>query len=316
MGRRRLVALGAAAVLVLAVLVSGMGSAIADFTVYKTTNSDYASKVDFAVKCSVTRTAPDDPIVKFGQPGASHSHTFSGNAAVGASSTEFTLAKNASGTCKMLRDRAAYWMPSLYDDGALVTPYETRAYYRAGTYAGTALKPIPFGLKMVAGDAMAMSPQKATVAGWQCRNASGNSLAKQSAIPVCAVGDFLEASVVFPNCWDGVHLDSADHKSHMSYAAATAACDSGHPVRLPQLTFAQRYPVDSTRGAVTLATMMDPSMDSRLTLHADFLNAWDPAAFKYLLERCIYKGIACEDVSEKRLPPGAVLPPSAWPAGP
>lgn len=29
---------------------------------------------------------------------------------------------------------------------------------------------------------------------------------------------FLELHVTFPDCWDGVRLDSPDHRSHMAYS--------------------------------------------------------------------------------------------------
>jgi hypothetical protein len=56
-----------------------------------------------------------------------------------------------------------------------------------------------------------------------------------------------------------------------------------------------------------------------MTLHADFLNAWDQATMRALVDNCIHKNTACEDVSDKRLPPGMTLPApttALTPAGP
>jgi hypothetical protein len=44
----------------------------------------------------------------------------------------------------------------------------------------------------------------------------------------------------FPTCWDGVNLDSPNHREHVSYPATGTfenggACPSSHPVRLPQI---------------------------------------------------------------------------------
>jgi hypothetical protein len=44
----------------------------------------------------------------------------------------------------------------------------------------------------------------------------------------------------FPTCWDGVNLDSPNHREHVSYPAtgtfeSGGACPSSHPVRLPQI---------------------------------------------------------------------------------
>lgn len=43
-------------------------------------------------------------------------------------------------------------------------------------------------------------------------------------------------------CWDGVNLDSPDHKSHVAYPETgtfetTGPCPASHPVRLPQLMY-------------------------------------------------------------------------------
>jgi len=292
--------------------------AAGDFAEYSTSNSAFATKVDFVVACTVAHVLRDDPIVFPGQPGSSHSHTFGGNESTDAFSTPLSLARQQT-NCKMSRDRAAYWMPTLYSGGKMVTPYAVRAYYRAATFKPSSVRAIPFGLRMIAGDPMATTPQSASIAGFQCRNTSGNSVPKQATPPRCPTGDFLEASVVFPNCWDGVHVDSADHRSHMAYADPTAPCPAAHPVRLPQLTIAQRYPVNSTRNVITLAHMTGMSAGA-LTLHADYLDAWDPATMQALVAHCILKGVACEDVGDKRLPPGMTLPrdttPSSMVGGP
>jgi len=38
------------------------------------------------------------------------------------------------------------------------------------------------------------------------------------------------------SCWDGVNVDSPDHKSHVAYPAGIlGACPSSHPVEIPQV---------------------------------------------------------------------------------
>ena len=52
--------------------------------------------------------------------------------------------------------------------------------------------------------------------------------------------DGMRAQVYFPSCWDGVNLDSADHKSHMSYPIGQfngGVCPSSHPKRLISLFY-------------------------------------------------------------------------------
>lgn len=43
-------------------------------------------------------------------------------------------------------------------------------------------------------------------------------------------------------CWDGRHLDSADHKSHMRYAGTGGAWPASHPVSLPAISYELDYP--------------------------------------------------------------------------
>jgi len=47
--------------------------------------------------------------------------------------------------------------------------------------------------------------------------------------------------VYFPSCWDGVNLDSPDHKTHMSYPAIGdfngGVCPISHPVALLSIFF-------------------------------------------------------------------------------
>src|SRR4051812_1023022 len=152
-----------------------VASASAAFTVYSPSDPDYPQKVDWVTNCYVAKTANDDAIVFPGQPGRSHNHTFSGNLGINASSTAEELINQPS-NCEMSRDRASYWMPTVSNDGKPVMPYVTRAYYRAGTTDGKSIQPIPFGLHMLAGDAMATAPQSAGVAGWHCRRDPGGAL--------------------------------------------------------------------------------------------------------------------------------------------
>ncbi|KAH6697381.1 hypothetical protein F5X68DRAFT_238804 [Plectosphaerella plurivora] len=52
----------------------------------------------------------------------------------------------------------------------------------------------------------------------------------------------IRTNLFFPTCWDGVNLDSTDHKSHVAYPVGgsfemNAPCPSTHPVKIPQLFF-------------------------------------------------------------------------------
>ena len=56
----------------------------------------------------------------------------------------------------------------------------------------------------------------------------------------CPAG--IMVSIRFPTCWDGVHVDSPDHRSHVAYPTtgtfeSGGPCPASHPVRLPQLMY-------------------------------------------------------------------------------
>jgi Domain of unknown function (DUF1996) len=268
------------------------------FRVLSPTASDFPQHVDWVTVCFVTKRAPDDPIIFPGQPGKSHDHTFSGSLAINASSTADELLRSPT-NCTNSGDKSSYWMPTLLVNGKPRLPYQVRAYYRAATRDTKQLQTIPFGLKMLAGDMMATSPQNAGIAGFQCRiEGKGATVKKQSLPPQCGSKALFELSVRFPNCWDGKNLDSPDHRSHMSYASGYK-CDPAHPVQIPQLTLAERFAPGTTGGKITLSAMNSP-----LTLHADFFNAWDPRSLDALMKYCIYAHRFCETVSDDRMPPG------------
>ena len=101
--------------------------------------------------------------------------------------------------------------------------------------------------------------------------------------------------MIFPECWDGRHLDSADHKSHMAYAKdpdddGRFSCPATHPVPVPRLFFSISYPIhDGTR--LTLAS------GSPFTMHGDFINSWRQRKLKALVNQCIHRQIDCGAVS-------------------
>jgi hypothetical protein len=242
----------------------------------------------FVVECGFGHAAPDDPIVHFGHPGGSHLHTFFGSTVTGASSTADDLAAGDT-TCEQRLDRASYWVPALLDGGRMVEPSGSAAYYRPGVGVDpTTVEPYPFGLKMIGGDQTAAQPQSLDVVAWSC----GTGSERQATPPICPQGRPLQLLVSFPDCWDGEHLDSEDHVSHMARSAA-GACPESHPVAVPQLLLAVRYPVTGGGHELSLAS------GSPLTGHADFFNAWDEHKLTTEVSACIHRRVTCGVVSNR-----------------
>src|SRR5580765_3229821 len=94
--------------------------------------------------CTYSHTLLDDPIVKPGLPGASHSHDFFGNESTDAFSTITTL-DAATTTCSFPEDKSGYWVPSVLVDGTRVDPDHVAAYYIVRGPDPSVVQPYPHG---------------------------------------------------------------------------------------------------------------------------------------------------------------------------
>ena len=251
----------------------------------------------FREACNFSHMSFDDPIVLPGQPGASHLHTFFGNASASASSTVASIANSGNSTCAGgTLNRTAYWVPSMIDtaDGTPIAPSGSLIYYKTG-YLGVKsadVKPMPSGLRMIAGDPTSSSAQPA-VARFGCVGGSDNTW--YNSIPSCPAGTQLIASVQFPQCWDGVNLDSPDHKSHMAYA--WGGCPSTHPVALPEVAYQIRYDVTAasptTRWRLS-SDNYDTGKPAGYSSHADWFMGWDAATINTFTTKCINASLDCK----------------------
>ena len=249
---------------------------------------------NFRVICEASHLAYDDPIVKPGQPGASHLHLFFGNTTTDAYSTYASLRANGNGSCQGgPLNRSAYWAPAvLTPAGQAVMPDFISVYYKGNgpTAANIAtIRPMPAGLKMVAGASMT-DPTAVAAFYWACENGTGQG----STIPSCPSGMRVGAVVDFPSCWDGVNLDSADHRSHMAYltyaGGGGAHCPADHPVMLPQYTVGIWYMQSGDSATWKLSSDMAgmPGMAGNgSSMHADWFGAWDPTVQATWTRECI-----------------------------
>jgi len=246
----------------------------------------------FRTVCEFSHMNFDDPIVYPGQPGRSHLHAYFGNTAVDASTTELSLADSGNSTCRGgTINRTGYWVPALLDaDGKPLKPLSLDAYYKSG-YNG--IKPaeiqvFPEGLRMGAGDMHSSSAQEHAY--WGCRD---NYIGNPGSIPNCGAGDAIKMVVEFPQCWDGLNLDSSDHKSHMAYTSERR-CPDSHPVPIPAITMNVYYAnPGSNRGLHLASDMYDSALPGGMSAHGDWFNGWDSAIVETFVTRCINPGLDC-----------------------
>ena len=99
--------------------------------------------------------------------------------------------------------------------------------------------------------------------------------------------------VTFPDCWDGVHTDSDDHRSHMTYSSG-GLCPTTYPVAVAQLQFAVVYDFSGDPSGLSL------SSGSMLTGHADFFNGWVQNKLASEIDECIHRKVICGVTSGRK----------------
>ena len=211
----------------------------------------------------------DDPIVFPGQSRATHLHAFFGNTGVNADSNGTSISTGGNSTCTGgIENRSAYWAPAMIDTAtnrpvnqsagtALDRENALQVYYKTG-YRGVAVElgaELPrraahHRRRLPTHHRNGASINDAPVT-YHCHSRGQGS--RQLSFPSCAPGDELVMSVMFPQCWDGINLDSADHKSHMAYGTwgpvfgqNGAGCPASHPVPLAEVTQNYRFRVPAT----------------------------------------------------------------------
>jgi hypothetical protein len=241
----------------------------------------------FRTSCALSHMNSDDAIVYPGQPGRAHLHAYFGNTGTNAYSNAESLKNSGNSTCRGgIANRSAYWVPAVLDKRAApVKPANAQVYYKTG-YNGIAPRDIqlfPEGLRMIAGDAKANVPGQEH-AFWGCEKYTGHA----SAIPDCPTGEVVIMTVIFPQCWNGVDLDSTDHKGHMAYPV-NGACPSTHPRAIPEISFQIRYDVPpGTRSSEwrLSSDLYGADRAGGYSAHGDWFEGWKREIAEAFVKNC------------------------------
>lgn len=251
----------------------------------------------FTDTCTRTKTAADDPILMPGMAGKSMQHEFFGNTGTTASSTPKELVAGST-SCSTAADASAYWVPVLYQHGAALHPQRTLLYWRAPHTTAHAVKTIPAGLTIVAGNEGAMQPQGVQKVKWSCAGVDGRGTASPQD---CANGAQLRLTISFPSCWDGHTLGGATQTNVVYPSKPNAACPASHPVQIPQIVFHANYPTSS---AADLILSMGPTVTGPVTTeHADFMNGWNADVLAADVHACTASDVRCGPTSGAQATP-------------
>ncbi|EED17740.1 conserved hypothetical protein [Talaromyces stipitatus ATCC 10500] len=267
---------------------------------------------------SRTVAARIDPIMSPGEIN-SHLHTIFGSGGFSPNVTQDDLLQSSCTSCAVTQDRSAYWAPPLMflypnrsstmvnqDGGILI-------YYFG---YGENPQPFPPGFRMVAGDQYLRNftgpvPDPPT-SEWTTDQKTQFSLAQKSLGFNCLhyhsdthedslyrhtlpdkqfldenCSDGLRLELMFPSCWNGVDIDSVDHKSHMAYPdlVKDGTCPEGFATRLISLFYETKYDTQDFKGVdgqFVLATG-DPT---GCGYHGDFIQGWQPDFLRQAMDEC------------------------------
>ena len=269
----------------------------------------------FRVVCGFASMSYDDPIVFPGQPGKSHLHTFFGNTNIDSSTTTESILTGNSTCAGGILNRSGYWVPTMIDttDGTPLVPTLNNVYYKC-SYAlplGQAcdqMQALPTGLRMIAGNARNTNP-KTVGAHYICYGPHGENPGWKSTITdafkdgTCVPGGDFVMEISFPNCWDGVNLDSPNHSSHIVHSEQfqrasgqwDRRCPADHPVVLPAISYNIHYkPVHVDKWRLS-SDMYDPSLPAGLSGHGDYFMGWDKKTMETFITHCDRAHRDCHD---------------------
>ena len=259
---------------------------------------------NFRIVCAFSHMSYDDPLAYPGQPGAAHLHTFFGNTTTNYASTYNSLtAATSSSTCPGGgANRSAYWLPTLMNGSTPLVPEILGTYYKSELVPNaSSVQDMPQGLHMIAGDKSNLTGQNNLIIYWAC---SGQPYAVNNTIPVCPAGNQVEMDVLFPQCWDGKNLDSANHISHLRYPGVQdpkpagtlgnygdgCSKETGYTTAIPALTVKAFWTVPAG-GSANLRLSSDlPSALPGASAHADYMEGWDRTIEARFAQHCIREG--------------------------
>jgi Domain of unknown function (DUF1996)/WSC domain len=247
-----------------------------------------------------------DPIVNPGKI-SGHVHKIAGGNGFGFAMDYNQARSSQCSSCPIKQDMSNYWTPKLYyhaqngsfisvptvgDDSRELNGGMTVYYQQRGPDPFN-VKAFPAGFKMLAGDPFKRNDTGDFAAKAVSFACLGSNKAETNAIPNYNCPNGLRAQVYFPSCWDGVNLDTPDHKSHMAYPASgsydNGPCPASHPVQLVSLFFEVLY--DTNSFADKWYSSNHPFVFSNgdasgYGFHGDFFNGWDNTTLQQVIGQC------------------------------
>ncbi|MFG2433175.1 DUF1996 domain-containing protein [Streptomyces sp. NPDC048508] len=272
----------------------------------------------FTTSCGVNANKKfntDNVIVAPGvSNGAHHLHDYVGNQSNDAFANNDTFAA-AKTTCANQGDKSTYYWPVVrIQNGTQDFDQNNDGGGKEGNvgqiqqvkqaqikFVGSAKSKVvamPKFLRIITGDAKTTTNGLANAnAHWSCTGFE-NKVQLTQQYPICPRGSTVVRTFAFQSCWDGVNIDSANHRTHVAFADAQGNCGNGFKA-IPQLTMRLVYGFRAPtlqNGQIKNAYAVDgfpEQLHKAATDHDDFINVFDDNLMNKMVN-CINKGQRCK----------------------
>mmetsp|Transcript_39147 Transcript_39147/g.62717 ORF Transcript_39147/g.62717 Transcript_39147/m.62717 type:complete len:563 (+) Transcript_39147:37-1725(+) len=244
-----------------------------------------SSKQDF-LTLAIARV---DPIVGPLDGYSSHMHTFFGANFTSYNVTLQDLLSAKGNTGNVLENKSLYWYPTIYHFNLETRLFEiAEIWFHSAYYAWVTneTRAFPEGFRMISGG----DPD---IYGEQDFNTGCTDPGPCPGNDCSTFGDYstffpktsckeLQLFLKMPECWDGVNLDSADHRSHVAHAQpiglTNGTCPTTHPVKLPTIRVFTR--IYNYKGGYHIFS------DGTQFMHADYISGWNETFLQAVLNSC------------------------------
>ncbi|CAG8951193.1 hypothetical protein HYFRA_00007940 [Hymenoscyphus fraxineus] len=213
--------------------------------------------------CSQLVTERLDPLVNPGKNPSPHMHQIvGGNAFNTTMDPSNDIGETATcTTCTFSEDFSNYWtavlyfrarngtfkrVPQIANQNLAQAEGGMTVYYISPDNTTSPITAFRPGFRMLAGTAENRKPESGFVNLYRCYdsydenmffkpNPMGVAATDTTELPKTFCGGGIRVNTFFPTCWNGVDLDTPDHKSHVAYPDRGAPCPATHPVEIPQV---------------------------------------------------------------------------------
>ncbi|MFI9844890.1 DUF1996 domain-containing protein [Nonomuraea sp. NPDC051941] len=231
--------------------------------------------------------------------GAQHTHDYVGNESTNNQSTNESLLA-ASTTCRN-GDKSTHYWPVLralgqeefdanrrgggldLNVGKILTPVSVQITFK-GNPTGKVVAAPQF-LRIITGNARVGGAE--ANAGWTCIGFENRQLTDK--YPLCPRGSRLVRVFDFQSCWDGQNVDSANHRTHVTFPQADGSCPQGFQP-IPALEHRLVYNVP--QGPNFAVDTFPEELHKPVTDHSDFINLMNEQQMGRVVD-CINSGRRC-----------------------